>query len=154
MGFNIVFYNNSAEPNRVDKTNYIVHAKTLTGTLKEECSLIRPDILIESTDVPDYNYAYIAQFGRYYFVTAITSVRNNLYRISLNCDVLMTYKTQIMGMDVILARQETEYNSDLNDPLLPCETEPDVHIIDITSTVFDVTTALSKKYLLTVIGAA
>ena len=152
--FDIVFYNNAAEANRVDKASYLSNATTFTGTLREECSLIRPEILVEASTVPNFNYCYIASFDRYYFVTSISSVRNDLWRVSLNCDVLMSYKSQILALDVVLARQENEFNPDLNDPLLPCESEPDVRIIDIPSTVFDVTTALSKKYLLTVIGAA
>ena len=154
MAFDIVLYNCYAETNRVDKSNYLSNAKTLTGTLRAECSLTTPDVVVELDTVPTYNYAYIAEFGRYYFITGITSVRANLWRISLSVDVLMSYKTEILRFDVITARQEFEYNPDFNDPSLPCEVEPDIQIVDIPSTVFDVTGSLSKKYLITVIGAA
>ena len=155
MAFDIIFYNNSAEENRLDKTNYLSNPTTFTGTLRAECSITSPEIIIESATVPNFNYAYIAAFDRYYFVSSgITSVNNNLWRVPLKCDVLMSHKTGIKTLDVIVARQEFDYNEDLNDPEFPCEAEPDVQIVDIPSDVFDVTESLSKKYLLTVIGAA
>ena len=155
MAFDIIFYNNAAEINRVDKTSYLSNATTLNGTLREQCSITNPEIIIEYASTPTWNYCYIAEFGRYYFITdGVTAVRENLWRIPLKRDVLMSYKNEIKATTAIIARQEYQFNADLNDPLLPCESEQNVEVIDIPSTAFDVSSSIGVKYLLTVVGAA
>ena len=54
-----------------------------------------PSIIIESAAKPTYNYAYIQELGRYYFVTSCVWLSGQLWRLNLRCDVLMTYKTEI-----------------------------------------------------------
>ena len=103
----IEFYNNFSEDNRLNKT--ITGVKTCTGTLKEESNIIDPSVLIALTDVTGINYAYIPTFGRYYFVTDISVDRQKLYRVSLRCDVLMSYKSQILQCKGIL-KESTSKN--------------------------------------------
>ena len=103
----IEFYNNSSEDNRLNKT--ITAIKTCTGTLKEASNILDPSVLITLTDVTGINYAYIPVFGRYYFVTDISVDRQNLYRVSLRCDVLMSYKSQILTCKGIL-KESTSKN--------------------------------------------
>lgn len=157
MAFNIVFYQNTAEPNRVDKTSYLTSIETLTGTLREPSSIINPSITIQRTNVPNYNYAYIAQFNRYYFIApnGITSVGKNLWKIDLQCDVLMSYKTAIGNLSAVVGRQENNYNADLVDPQLPVEKEPDISFVAIASSAFNNTDATpldNDSFILTVIG--
>ena len=124
--FEINLYQNKAEINRVDKTNYLVSVGTLNGYLREESSLIEPKIIIEYEEVPNFNYVYIAKFNRYYFVQEITSVRTRLFRITLKCDVLMSYKDKILNLNCYIARNEYEFNLDIQDELLPFEYQKDV----------------------------
>ena len=67
--FEIKLYSNTAETNRVDKTNFLTLKATLQGNLKEKTSIINPIINFELSDVPDFNYVYIAEFNRYYFIS-------------------------------------------------------------------------------------
>ena len=76
---------------------------TLTGSIRGESSVIKPSILIEATNISDYNYCYIAEFGRYYYINNIISVRNSLWRIECSVDVLMSFQTQILNLDVIVS---------------------------------------------------
>lgn len=86
----IKLYNNLSDPNTVIKNITLV--STLTGSLRNETeTLIHPHILIESSSFPSVNYAYIPEFGRYYFINAITAIRNNLWEITLSVDVLMSF---------------------------------------------------------------
>ena len=57
-----------------------------------------PSIIIESSTKPTYNYAYIQELGRYYFVTACVWLSGQLWRLNLRCDVLKTYATEISGL--------------------------------------------------------
>lgn len=101
----ITLYTNNDERNKLNKT--LSDGLTLTGTLKDECPVERPVILIDASDITDYNYFYIEEFGRYYFRTALTSVRNGLWRLEGKTDVLMSFKTPILASNVILSDSET-----------------------------------------------
>lgn len=107
----IDLYINSSENNRVSK---VLSGKfELTGTLRGETNVINPEILIEHTNPTGYNYAYIPEFNRYYFINEFTSVRNGLWRVRLAVDVLETYKTQIKQMSAIIDKQQNKGNSNL-----------------------------------------
>lgn len=79
---------------------------TVSGTLKDKCNLITPEVLIK-TDPREYNYAYIAEFNRYYFVKDITVYRQGLWVLQLKEDVLMTYKDSILEWSGIVSRLNT-----------------------------------------------
>ena len=92
----ITFYLNSDEPNKVNKT--LSSGYEIEGSLKSECTIENPIILIESDiDINQYNYFYIPEFDRYYFRTRFTVVRNGLIRIEGKTDVLMSFKDQIQN---------------------------------------------------------
>ena len=97
----IVLYVNSSEKQAINKT--ISSGETLTGSLRDESSVINPSFLIQHTNPSAYNYCYIAEFGRYYFITDIVSVRTNLWRINCTVDVLMSFKTQILNLNVTVS---------------------------------------------------
>jgi len=152
--FDINLYQNSAEVNRVDKTDYLTGVGTLSGALREECSMLTPSIVYQSSDVPTFNYVYIPIFNRYYYVTSLSSVSKNVWRMELNCDVLMSYKEQIFLLQGVIGRQEIDFNPLLVDNELPTQNNPIVEVIDIPSNVFDTTNNTgTHNYLLTVIGS-
>lgn len=111
----IQLYTNTSETNKIGKS--LTSISTVTGTLREETSILSPSVEISATGLGASNYAYISDFGRYYFITDIVSVRNGLWRVSMKCDVLETYKTQIYENNCVLARQENLFNLYLKDDL-------------------------------------
>lgn len=136
--FEIKLYSNTAETNRVDKTNFLTLKATLQGNLKEKTSIINPIINFELSDVPDFNYVYIAEFNRYYFITDIKNISNNLWEISMRCDVLMSFKTEILTNPAILKRTaDTNYSDPyLIDSEYKFETPKDIEYIEIGGTPF------------------
>ena len=115
----IIFYNNTSPKIALDKT--LTNATTLTGSLREQCSLIDPVINVESANVFNFNYCYIADFGRYYFIKEVTSVRNGLWRVVMHVDVRSSFKTEIRNNEPILERSENLYNLYIPDELLTIE---------------------------------
>ena len=112
---NLVLQRNNSEKNRLDKS--ITDITSLTGTLRDETSVIDPVIIIEG-DLSSYvncNYMTISDFNRSYFVNNIRSIRNDLFEITAHVDVLSTYKSQIRQNHAIIARQEKKWNLYLND---------------------------------------
>lgn len=116
MAFTISLFKTASENNRVVKV--LTDEKQLSGELRNQTSVLNPTIRIESADnISGYNYCYISEFGRYYYITDIVSVRTNCWVVSLRCDVLMSYKDEIQSMNVILNNtQETGLSNYLASP--------------------------------------
>ena len=68
---------------------------TLVGTLRAQSSVMAPTFTVQDTTVIGYNYCYIPDFGRYYYINGINALRANLFELSLGIDVLMTYAEAI-----------------------------------------------------------
>ena len=134
--FEISFYNNTAETNRVDKTNYLTLISQINGNLREETSLTDLVITIQQNEVPTFNYAFIKSFNRYYYVTDIASVRNNLWEISLSVDVLMTYKEALLNCTGFIDRNEFEYDPLIVDDKLPLKQGQTVKVDFLTNELF------------------
>lgn len=110
----IKIYHNYSDNHHVDKS--IEELDTLEGTLRDSCSVLDPNIAIEwPGNLSQVNYIYIPEFGRYYFITDVISIRKNLWSLSCHVDVLMTYRDSIRKCYGIVARQEKLYNLYLND---------------------------------------
>lgn len=113
--FDINLFKNTAEYNRVDKTNYITDVGTISGVMREASSITDLTITIERADLPNFNYVYIEKFGRYYFVNDIRIVRNELFEIDMTVDVLMSYKDAIKSLRAFVDRNENTQNPMLID---------------------------------------
>ena len=100
----ITLYKTSEENNKIDKT--LSEPYNMTGSLRNESSVIRPSILIEIENPTKYNYMYIPDFGRYYFIKEMTSVRNNLWRLDCEVDVLKSYANEIKTLTVIIDKNK------------------------------------------------
>lgn len=115
MSFNIIIQRNTSESNKLDKS--LTDIATLSGTLKQETSIIDPVISVEG-DLSNYvnaNYCTIPAFGRSYFINNIRSIRNGIFEISCHVDVLTSFKTQIRGNSAIIHKSERNWNLYLND---------------------------------------
>lgn len=120
----IQFFYNSSEDNRVDKNNYLRQAFECYGNLRDSSSIVNPTLLIENQSVITANYCYIPNFGRYYYIDDIVSVRTNMWELSLRVDPLMSFKDKILELDCKINRQEFNYNPDLIDHEQLVEVEP------------------------------
>lgn len=127
----------------------VTYHLTLTGSLKNETSVSRPVILVESqSNLSHINYMRIPEFGRCYF-TKITVVRNNLYEIEGKCDVLSSFKSQIRSNSAIIKKQESKYNLYLDDGSFKAYQNDNISILNFGgSTPF----GSSYSYILSVAG--
>lgn len=114
MGFTVTLKVNSSPVEKIGKTLTI--GTDYTCTLKDNCSILKPVLDISSSDnITTFNYMYISEFGRYYFIDDITSLHNNIWRISAHVDVLETYSTAILANDAVIKRQQKLFNLYLDD---------------------------------------
>ena len=99
----IKFYNNMSDNRCIRKK--LLSEFTVSGTLRDSCSIMYPVITIESSNVLRYNYAYIPEFQRYYFIKNITSFRKNLWTVEFEVDPLMSFKADILALSVVVDKQ-------------------------------------------------
>ena len=79
---------------------------TLIRTLRAQSSVMSPTFTVQDTAVVGYNYCYIPDFGRWYYINGIDALRSNLYELSLGIDVLMTYAAEIRKNYAIIDKVE------------------------------------------------
>lgn len=102
---NIALFKTFSEKNKIGKE--LSGGLFYSGDLRAAASVTAPQITIESTDnLSLYNYAYIQDFNRYYFINDIVASRTGLWRFDLSIDVLESFKDEILRMPVILANSE------------------------------------------------
>ena len=63
--------------------------------LKGGCDILAPVFILNYSGIPTFNYMSFE--GRYYFVTGIKSIRQDLFEVSCEVDVLATWKAVITG---------------------------------------------------------
>lgn len=100
----ITLYNNSSEPNKISK--HLTPVSTaLSGSLRNESEMVNPVVLIEGniSSLQNANYARIESFGRYYYITEMKSIRNNIVELHLHTDVLMSFNISAVSGVVIEA---------------------------------------------------
>lgn len=136
----ITFFRQNCENIRIDKSEYLTQVAYYTGTLREETSLVSPIIRIATDVFKPCNYAYIGDFGRYYYITDIVSVRKGLWEISLSCDVLMTYRLGIKKAQAFVERNENTNNPYIIDKKRVVEEGIDVEEHTVTNELFDKST--------------
>lgn len=93
--------------------------------LKSVSSVMNPVIILDVGTVsrPDYNYAYIPDYERYYWVSDWTWLENRLWSGSLSVDVLATYKPEIAGSNLYVLRSASDYDGAVVDDLYPITAE-------------------------------
>lgn len=142
----IKLYNNSSEKNVVNKV--LSNEIMLTGVLRFESDIHNPVITIDIADIIGYNYAYIPDFSRYYFIREVTSVRTGFWRLDLICDVLMSFKAAILNSyGIIDHTRETEINSYMRSNIWQTMVKDKTDIINFPNGLLD-----SGEYILITAG--
>lgn len=134
--YNANCYTNTAEANRVDKTNYLTPVRTIHGVLREPTSVTDMVMTIQYPHYPDFNYIRIPELKRYYFVNDITIINANLYELDLSVDPLMSYKDAILGLTAFVDRNEFLSNPRIIDKKRVIEQGVDIEVTEINNNVF------------------
>ena len=107
-------YYNSSDNRKLNKS--LSNKKAINISLKETTNLLNPSILLESdTDLTKYNYGYLKELGRYYYINAKQLDNNKHYILDMNQDHLMTYKSDILRLVCIIDKQEEIFNELIDD---------------------------------------
>ncbi len=115
--FDVILYFTTDENNKVNK-KLLNPSETFNCSVKNSISVINPIIILSNDyDLSDYNYAYIPQLERYYYITDVTMITGQRYQLTMRCDVLMSNKEQIYKLNGVIAKtQDARYiNEDFDD---------------------------------------
>ena len=87
-----------------DGKNVINKTMTLKTTmeinLRRDVDIINPSLILIPnlpTGFSGINYAEIPELNRFYFVDSIINISSTLWQLELSCDVLETYKADILA---------------------------------------------------------
>ena len=127
MAFTVNFYNFAKRENAT-------HRPSGSGTsysciLKEASSIANPTIQLDigTNNSPSYNYCYIGEFDRYYWITDWTWVRNRLWEAALSTDLLATFRDDIGSSSLYVLRSSASYDGNIIDDYYPvkmtCQTD-------------------------------
>ena len=98
--------------------------------LKEDCTLVHPTFILGQVAGSDeaqdtvgwwrqYNYCYCPNFDRYYYIDRVEFTRSRLVRLECSCDVLMTFREDILRSTQLVTRQEYKQQRYIPDSSLP-----------------------------------
>ena len=119
MALAVNLYNFSKRENstKVPETE----GETFSCVLRGACGVVAPSLQLTIANPTQYNYAYIPDFGRYYFIREWTYA-DRLWQCDLEVDVLASYKTLIGASTQYVTRSSFEWDGDIIDTLYPANT--------------------------------
>lgn len=104
---NIIFTNYTGYANQLNK-NISSDSIAIDGNFNIDYNTRDTIIKLQGYNVFNYNYCYIPELKRYYFITASNVRRNGLLYLSLHIDVLQTYKKQINNAKIRLKNNSVD----------------------------------------------
>lgn len=110
----IVLYQNKVPLNNARRT--FTNPLSISGTPREDLDPLHPEITVEyNAAIMLYNYAYIAEYGRYYSFDKLPTVEGKKLRLSLKADTFWNWKDVIMKSQCIAERSSSLYELMLED---------------------------------------
>ena len=107
-----------AKPNNSTRIAAASNFTNYNGVLVEPCSIMKPLIKFEGIQVWNYNYAYISQFSRYYFIDDYYT-ENGFWYAQMTVDVLASFKTSIGSSTQYIERAANKQNAYALDTFYP-----------------------------------
>lgn len=86
--------------------------QSFQGQARDEVNIMSPTIRFETNEILQYNYAYIPEFDRYYYVTDRNAFREGLFDVTFEVDVLMSFASDIAQLVVVADKQSMAENGD------------------------------------------
>lgn len=100
----MIFYTTHSKEHEINKTLQSP-VEVNTNINVSELDVMRPQFLIKTSDISG-NYIYISKLNRYYFIDTKTNVDNVHTYLTLRCDVLMSWKDEIMNATGLIVKSQ------------------------------------------------
>lgn len=108
----MILYNYNGQPNTINKA--LTPSGKINVALRPELNVHNPTLKIQiPPDMYGFNYVYIDEYKKYYFVDNFRYVGGNTYILTLSLDVLQTYKDVILQSTALIVESDNA-NRDLS----------------------------------------
>lgn len=101
---NVKLYINESNNNVLNKKITLINEYNIL--LKDNVDVYRPIIKIKTELLNKCNYVFIEDFNRYYYVVNKRSINIEIIELTLECDVLMSFREHILNLKCIIDKQE------------------------------------------------
>jgi len=94
----IVLYSTKNDDNVINKELNELYRFNIK--LKNDVYLINPTIILNDKGSMNFrlcNYCWIEEFDRFYFIRNVRNITTNIWELVLECDVLETFKNDILN---------------------------------------------------------
>lgn len=108
----IIFYTNNSDSNELNKNINLI-TELQCNVNKDNLDVLSPILFLSYFDIKELNinYCYIEELNRYYFINSYTIEKNNLIKLQLETDVLMTFKNDILLSSGIVKETKNNQNN-------------------------------------------
>ena len=102
----VIFYKYNDIKNKINKT--LSDGLTVNDVVvQNDFDLTAFELLIKNSNFnSEYNYCYIQDLGRYYFIESVERMNGTIYKIRLSVDVLKSFSSQIENIQAIIVKSE------------------------------------------------
>lgn len=122
MAFNVNLYTFSKKENSTAQPAAASVVRTEAAVIKQPSGIMEPVMRFTISGNPTAcNYAYIAEFARYYFITDWTSEPGNIWTASMRVDPLASWKSYIGNQSFYVLRSSAEKDGDILDAMYPAK---------------------------------
>ena len=120
----ILLYTNNSDSNVLNK-DIVLQKQLVCYANKENIDILSPTILLSYIDIKtlNINYCYIKELNRYYYINSYKYEKNHLLKLTLQTDVLMTFKDNILLSSGIVKNTKNIQNYNSNFEVLDTSTE-------------------------------
>lgn len=117
----LLLLNNPSDDRTIGKTKTVV--AEIDGDYRDFVPLneLTLDIDIAGYSLSSFNYIYIKDLDRYYFIREKTMINESICRVVLTCDLLESFSSSIKSITAICERAES---GTYTNPMLPDESVP------------------------------
>ena len=112
----VIFFKYNDIKNKINKT--LENGLTVNDVvIQNDFDITAFELLIKNSNFSsEYNYCYIQDLGRYYFIESVEKMNGTIYRIRVSVDVLKSFSTQIENIQAIITKSENP-----DDNFVDCE---------------------------------
>lgn len=110
----VIFYKYNGIKNKINKT--LENGLSIQDVvLKNDFDITNFELLIKNSSFnSEYNYCYIQDLERYYFIESVERMNGTIYKIRVSVDVLKSFSSQIENINAIITKSENPDDNFVN----------------------------------------
>ena len=110
----VIFYTYNGIKNKINKI--LSSGFTVNDVIiQNDFDITNFDLLIKNSSFNlEYNYCFIPDLNRYYFIESVEKMNGSIYKIRITVDVLKSFSNQIENINAIITKSENPDDNFVN----------------------------------------